>query len=72
MKEADRSPDLVDESHAARILGISQGTLRYWRNVKKGPPFVRLEGRIRYDVLKLRQYIDAGRVDPSVRASIGG
>lgn len=67
------APRLVSENEAAEILGISVRTLQYWRAVSKGPRFVKLEGRVRYDVADLRAYIDANRSAATpVRASIGG
>jgi predicted DNA-binding transcriptional regulator AlpA len=50
---------LVTSSQLAEYLGVSEGTLRNWRNKDKGPPYIRLgdspRSAIRYnidDVLK--------------------
>jgi hypothetical protein len=50
------------------ILGIPEGTLRYWRNVGLGPVWHKLEGSIRYDVRDVEAYVESNRRIPSVRA----
>ncbi|MCU1226504.1 MAG: hypothetical protein JWQ42_4597 [Edaphobacter sp.] len=38
------------------MLGIPEGTLRYWRNVGLGPVWHKLEGSIRYDLVDVEAY----------------
>lgn len=72
-QEAMEPPQLVDDKEASRILQIPLATLRYWRVVRKGPQWIKIERLVRYDIDDLRAYIAANRsADPSVRASIGG
>ena len=45
---------LIDTVKAAEYLGVNEATLRNWRSMKKGPPFVRLgdtkKSAIRYSL----------------------
>jgi DNA-binding transcriptional MerR regulator len=63
-----RIPVLVHPKRAAEILGRPESTLRYWRSVGVGPPWIKLEGRVLYDEADLLKYIQRGRRTPSVRA----
>ena len=65
---AERLPVLLSPKRAAEILGRPEGTLRYWRSIGVGPPWVKLEGRVRYDEADLVEYIQRSRRTPSVRA----
>lgn len=65
-------PQLVSEVRAAEIMATQAGTLRYWRHQGKGPNFIRLGGRIKYDLVEVVAFIDRHRHSLSVRASIGG
>lgn len=49
------------------MLGISEGTLRYWRCVGLGPPWVKLGRRALYSVSDLVEFIARARRHPSVR-----
>lgn len=66
------SVQLVTEKHAAEMMATPAGTLRYWRHQGKGPNYVRLGGRVKYDVLEVIEFINRHRHSLSVRASIGG
>jgi hypothetical protein len=59
---------LLTTNSAALVLSIPEGTLRYWRKVGLGPPWVKLEGSIRYAEEDLLRYIERNRRTPSVRA----
>jgi hypothetical protein len=37
-------------SHAAAILETDEGTLRYWRRLRKGPPFRKFGKLVRYHI----------------------
>ena len=52
----------------SKMLGIPEGTLRYWRNVGLGPVWHKLEGSIRYDLADVEAYVQSSRRVPSVRA----
>jgi hypothetical protein len=61
----------LDEKEAAAKLGLSPKTLRSWRSRKKGPPYSKYEGAIRYDSDEIEQYDLARRHEPfSVRAAM--
>ena len=60
-------PQLVTSKQAARMLGVSEGTLRYWRSIQTGPPWVKLGRRALYDAADLVEFISRGRRNPSVR-----
>lgn len=59
---------LLTAKQLSPILGIPEGTLRYWRNVGLGPVWHKLEGSIRYDVRDVEAYVESSRRIPSVRA----
>jgi len=63
-------PELIIPKEAARILARPESTLRYWRCVGAGPQWIKIEGRIFYDVEDLVEYIKRGRRRPSVRAYV--
>jgi hypothetical protein len=55
------SPVLLDETNAARILGLSVKTLRRWRWAGKGPAFLKIGGAVRYDRDDLEGFIASAR-----------
>jgi predicted site-specific integrase-resolvase len=63
-----KTMQLLRSKKVAEILGIPEGTLRYWRNVGLGPVWHKLEGSIRYDVDDVSRYVEKNRRIPSVRA----
>ncbi len=63
-------PTLITPKEAARILVRPESTLRYWRCVGVGPQWIKIEGRIFYDVANLVEYIERGRRRPTVRAHV--
>ncbi len=63
-------PELVDTRKAAEILGRSAATLKRWRCEGIGPDYIEIEGRVRYDVAVLLDYIRKNTRTPSVRAML--
>jgi predicted site-specific integrase-resolvase len=58
---------LLHDFEVSKILGVSINTLRNWRYQKKGPVFVRLEGRsIMYERTEVEVYISKSREEESV------
>jgi predicted site-specific integrase-resolvase len=54
--------DLLKSEEAARILTVSEVTLRRWRQRKNGPVFVRLsKGTIRYKQSDIEAYLNERR-----------
>lgn len=63
-------PELVDTRRAAEILGRSANTLKRWRAEGVGPDYIEIEGRVRYDVAVLVDFIRKNTRTPSVRAML--
>ena len=63
-------PQLVPTARAAEILGRSPATLKRWRYEGVGPDYVEIEGRVRYDVNVLLEFIRKNTRVPSVRAAV--
>jgi hypothetical protein len=67
---------LLTERQVSAILATPMGTLRRWRCVGTGPRFVKMglgpKARVKYDAVDIYQYVEAGRRDPSVRATQWG
>ncbi len=57
--------------HRALHLKVPESTLRYWRSAETGPPYVKLGGRIKYDLADVEHYVRANKRMPSVRAHGG-
>jgi hypothetical protein len=56
----------VNDVKAAEIIGSKAQTLRNWRHLRKGPPYIKKGRMIRYRVQDLYDYMSAGRIDPSL------
>ena len=55
---------LVRETVAARLLGMSRSTLQIWRHERKGPPYYKVGSKILYDVQQLSDWLDSRMIDP--------
>ena len=66
----DKFPEFIATKRAAEILGRSPATLKRWRYEGIGPEYVEIEGRVRYDVRVLLDYIKRNTRVPSVRAAM--
>ena len=62
---------LVSTKELSEIWGVPESTLRYWRSAETGPPYVKLGGRIKYDLADVQRYVRANKRMPSVRAHGG-
>jgi len=69
-KENLEIPQLIGTERAAEILGRSAATLKRWRCEGVGPEYVQIEGRVRYDVRILLEFIGKNTRVPSVRAAM--
>jgi hypothetical protein len=56
-----KTPALVNEIEAARILNLSEKTLRRWRVARQGPVFTKLGAAVRYSLADLDSFIAGGR-----------
>jgi len=58
------SDALLTPKQAAEFLGIPEGTLAQWRSQRRGPQYVKLEGRlVRYRRSDLEDYIASRLVE---------
>jgi phage terminase Nu1 subunit (DNA packaging protein) len=55
---------LINEKVVAEITGLALQTLRNARYERKGIPYIRLGGAIRYDLQDVMTYIKTHRIDP--------
>jgi len=62
---------LISTRELSEIWGVPESTLRYWRSAETGPPYVKLGGRIKYDLADVERYVRAKKRMPSVRAHGG-
>jgi hypothetical protein len=60
---------LMREEEVAEWLSIPRSTLRYWRAIRKGPAWIKLLGRVRYDAADVSLFIENSSRTPSVRAA---
>lgn len=63
-------PQLVTTKIAATVVGRSAATLKRWRYEGIGPNYVEIEGRVRYDIAVLREFVRKNTRVPSVRAAM--
>ncbi len=61
--------NLLKTKVAAEFLDMSPGTLRWWRSVGKGPPFVKCGDAVRYRSEDLEEWV-ASRIVKPERESI--
>jgi DNA-binding transcriptional MerR regulator len=59
---------LLTTKSLSEMISVPEGTVRYWRKVGLGPPWIKFEGSIRYAEEDVLEYIDRNRRTPSVRA----
>ena len=65
MNDAIGGKRLLPDTVAAQELGLHVQTLRNWRCLGLGPPYVRIGTRtIRYDEDDLHRFIEQGKVEP--------
>ena len=51
---------LVDETYAARYLGVTRRTMQWWRTVGRGPRFAKIGRLVRYRIGDLDAFIESG------------
>jgi len=65
---------LLTEKQVSAITAIPPGTLRRWRCIGEGPPYIKMgnkpKARVKYDAVDILAYVEAGRRFPSVRATL--
>lgn len=64
---------LLTEKEVSVITTIPVKTLQNWRCIGEGPAFIKLgtgpKARVKYDLVDIQNYVNAGRRYPSVRAT---
>ena len=50
---------LLTSVEVAKILGVTEGTLRNWRYQGDGPAYVKLGSAVRYKAADVQAYIDS-------------
>ena len=50
---------LLTTAEAAAVLKIAKRTMDNWRRAKKGPPYKRIEGSVRYLQSELAAWVDS-------------
>ena len=56
--------NLLNEHQAARFLNLSVTTLRNWRHLRRGVPYIRVGRSVRYCIEDLERYIETRKIDP--------
>jgi hypothetical protein len=67
----NNGPRLVSPKELSKMWDMPESTLRYWRCAGIGPAYVKLGGRIKYDLADVEAYVRANKRKPSVRAHGG-
>jgi predicted DNA-binding transcriptional regulator AlpA len=49
---------LLTTKQAAEMLGLSPNTLNQWRNLKRGPKFIKISKSVRYSPHELESYLE--------------
>jgi predicted DNA-binding transcriptional regulator AlpA len=55
---------VVNDQESAEMLGVAPQTLRNWRSLRKGPPYLKVGRAVRYRQEDLIAYLDKRRIDP--------
>ena len=54
------APEYLSPRQVSQLTGISVKTLEAMRGVRKGPPYFKVGGRVRYKLQDVREFIEAG------------
>ncbi len=63
-QKTSETTGLVNDREIARLLGLSVGTIRRWRLLRRGCPYVKLGTSIRYCVADVRKWIAEREIRP--------
>jgi hypothetical protein len=55
---------MLDERQAAERLTVAFWTMRNWRRLNKGPPYIKVGGHVRYRESDLQAFIEKRLHDP--------
>ena len=63
-QDSTSSPQFLNESSAAKYLGVSVKSLQRWRFERRGPAYSKVGGKmVRYSIEDLNQFFEQSRVD---------
>lgn len=54
---------LLTEQETADLLKLKVQTLQAWRHRKSGPPYLKIEGTVRYDRAKIEEWVASNHVE---------
>lgn len=60
-------PKTMNTADAAWLLGVKPSTLNCWRSQRKGPPYIKVGGRILYDEADLDAWLKQRTIHPEGR-----
>ena len=56
---------IINEKEAAHLLSVGVQTLRNWRHLRKGPPYIKISSRsVRYRISDLGSFMEARKIHP--------
>jgi len=55
---------VINEIEASEKLHVATQTLRNWRHQRKGPPYIKMGGNVRYLEDDLMRYIESKKIIP--------
>jgi predicted DNA-binding transcriptional regulator AlpA len=61
MGDAQAARRWIVDTEVATMTGLPVSTIRSWRHRRKGPPFYKLQGCVRYDRDEIEDWITASR-----------
>lgn len=62
-KDDPWSSKYIDTNPAAKILHVSPRTLIRWRDLRKGPPFIKAGRRVLYRVSDIEAWLEKNKVE---------
>lgn len=65
--ESERESELLTPREVAEKLKVTVQCLNQWRSARKGPPFKKVVGKIRYKSDELQQWIDGQAVETDLK-----
>lgn len=67
MAESERESELLTPREVAEKLKVSVQCLNQWRSARKGPPFKKVVGKVRYKSDELQHWIDGQAVETDLK-----
>ena len=59
--------DLLTPEQVAKRLQVDVQLLNKWRSARKGPKFVKVGHKVRYDPVELQKWIDGQQVETGLK-----